>query len=299
MRVMTNRAIASLAIVPFLLFGCAESTEQSNPDGSVPDSAMALDGTTPRPDGSTGEDGSVIPVTDGAVPDSSVEVDLGIPPAMDGGVTTTDSGLPMRDGSILPPRDAGDPFGDAGELGTPVWVPVEVRTSGMCDDLMPCGGPVEGTWDVTGACISIPIGSALGLCPGAEITYAGGMARGRVTFEGGSTHRVAQSEVEADAFVPASCASFIGGCPGVASALAMASADSTCVDDGDGNCNCAIRQSTDYDDSGTYTTTDTQIMTSGGKTYDYCISGTSLTYEDVTPGSAMSREPGIVTLGMR
>lgn len=295
MRVMTKRTLASCALFPFLLLACAESTEQSSTDGGV-DLGTLVDANTPRPDGSMSDDAST-PIADAEVPDLSTEVDMGIPPAMDGG-GAVDSGIPMRDGAILPPRDAGDPFGDAGELGTPAWVPVEVRTSGSCDDLEPCGGPVEGTWDVTGACVAIPIGSALGLCPGAEITYAGGMARGRVTFAGGMTHRVSQSEVEADAFVPASCAMFIGGCSGVASAIAMVSADSTCLDDGEGNCNCAVRQSTDYNDSATYTTTPTQIM-SGEKTYDYCISGSSLTYEDVSPGSAMSREPGIVTLGMR
>ncbi|MBK8169079.1 MAG: hypothetical protein IPK60_01890 [Sandaracinaceae bacterium] len=293
-------------LLAFALFvvGCAESTELTD-DGGVAGGADA----GPRNDSGMSADlGASVdlgaPVDSGASVDLGASIDAGPTPVdagstMDSGTPGTDSGLARPDGAILPPVDAGNPFGDAGALGEPAWVPVDVRTSGSCDALTACGGELVGTWDVTSACIALPLGTLTTACPAAMITYAGGMARGRTTFDATTVSRLAQSQVEVDMFVPASCATFVGGCTAVAGFLSMAAPDSTCIDDGDGNCNCAARQVSDIDNTDTYTRTDTEIVTGGGKTYEYCRTDDSFTYQDTTAGSAMSREPGIITLGMR
>lgn len=282
-----------------LAFGCAESTEQSTEDGGVR-LDMSPVGTDAGSDASVVNDTGAPGLDEGFEPSDmgGGTVDFGTTPT--DAAVATDTGIAPRDASVLPPADAGDPFVDAGPLGEPAWVPVDVRTSGNCEGFDACGGDVVGTWDVTNSCVSIPLGALLTACSGAEITYAGGMARGRVSFDGSVTTRLAQSDVEVDVFVPSSCATFVGGCSGVASAFGMATADSACVDDGDGNCNCSARQISNYDNTDTYTLTDTEIVTGAGKHYSYCVGAdSSLTYEDTTPGMATSREPGIITLGMR
>lgn len=203
-------------------------------------------------------------------------------------------------GSILPTYDGGDPFDDDGGLGDPAWVELDVITDGTaCPALDACGGDVEGTWDVTGGCFELPIEAELSRCPGAAVTRRDGRARGRVTFEGGFARRVAQSEVVVEMFVPALCADFVGGCDAIEGLVRMATADSECVTEASGACRCAARQVYAIDDADGYTTESGQIVSASlGRRWDYCIDGTSLRYEDVTPGSTM-REPGIIELGRR
>lgn len=218
---------------------------------------------------------------------------------VDGGVTTMDAGMVSADGgTILPGYDAGDPFGDAGALGPPEWVAMDVRTGDpMCPALVACGGVVEGTWDVGGACIDIPIPTAIMDCPGATVS-ATGRARGRVTFAAGFATRTAQSEVEVSIYVPALCAAFVGGCTGIESAIQMAVPDSACVTTAAGDCNCLARQTGTIDDMDAYTTTATQIVgTTSGKHWDYCIETDTLRYHDVSTSGML--EPGVISLTRR
>lgn len=203
-------------------------------------------------------------------------------------------------GSILPTYDGGDPFDDDGGLGTPSWVELDVITDGTaCPPLVACGGDVEGTWDVTGGCFELPIEEGLSRCPGAAVTRREGRARGRVTFDGAFAHRVAQSEVVVELFVPSLCAGVVGGCDAIENLVRMATADSECITQASGDCRCAARQVYAIDDADGYTLASNQIVSATlGRRWDYCIDGTSLRYEDVTPGSRM-REPGIIELGRR
>ncbi len=217
-----------------------------------------------------------------------------------------DSAAPMPDaadgsdsGSLLPPVDAGDPFGDAGALGDPEWVDVVVHTDDtMCDALTPCGGDEVGTWDVSGGCFELPIESALDRCPGATVSAAG-RARGRVTFDGSFAHRVAQSEVDVRVYVPGICALAVGGCSVIESAIrTMGAPDSACVMGVSGDCECEARQVTNIDDADAYTIEGNQIVsTSSGKRWDYCVSDGMLRYHDASSSGA--REPGIIELTRR
>lgn len=267
---MTVRTFASLLVLAAL--GCGES-HTGDPDAG-------------------GEDAGVSPRDAGRDAGSPRDAGRDAGEARDSGGGTFDSG------PILPPIDAGDPFGDAGALGTPEWVPIDVLVDGStCDPLTACGGDVVGTWDVTGGCVEVPIGEELDACPGATVSGSG-RARGRVIFDGTFATRTGQSEVVIELFVPSLCAAFLGGCSALETQIRMAAPDARCVADSAGNCDCAARQVFVIDDADFYTTEDGQIVSaSSDRRWDYCVEGTSLRYRDAS--SSGEREPGIVELGLR
>ncbi len=249
--------------------------------------------------------GAVDATPDVAVTDSAADADL------DAGADVTEDVAPdavadtartdaivANDGSILPPVDAGNPFLDAGSLGEPAWVTVDVRTTTTCAPLTPCGGGVVGTWDVSGVCVEIPLAGVLAACPSARVTRATGMARGRVIFDGVFARRQAQSQVEVDMTVPALCAAAVGGCAGLQGILRASVPDSACVATAALDCNCAARQVTTINDADAYTLVGNDIVSSVlNKHWSYCVAGTTLTYQDTSPTGA--REPGIISLGRR
>lgn len=241
----------------------------------------------------------------GAVDSGAAPIDArdSAPPSVDAAPAVADAPRPdapaaARDGSILPPSDAGDPFGDAGALGPPPWVPIDVLTMGTCDPLVPCGGDVVGTWDVQGGCIEVPIAMDVMRCPGAMIVSATGRARGRVTFDGTNVDRLAQSQAEIEVFIPAFCARFVGGCAEVESMLRMRVADSVCLEEGAGDCRCAARVTNTIDDNEAYTIAGNEIVgATSGKRWAYCVDAASgMRYEDVSPSNP---EPGIIELTPR
>jgi hypothetical protein len=225
--------------------------------------------------------------------DASADVDAG---DVDAGAS--DAGAMTDGGSLLPPFDAGDPFGDAGTLGTPAWVPLDVLVDGTtCPPLDACGGDELGSWDVTGGCVDFAVPEEFALCTGATIT-ASGRARGRVTFGGGFADRTAQSEVSADVFIPGFCAGLAGGCAAVEDLIVMSIPGSVCVATPAGDCRCAARMVNVIDDADAYTTMSNQIVsTTSGKRWDYCITDGEMRYRDVSTSG--STEPGIIELGMR
>ena len=74
--------------------------------------------------------------------------------------------------------------------------------------------------------------------------------------------------------------------------------DSACTTEPDMSCLCQVRVTTVIDDTDGYTTMSNEIIgTSSGKHWAYCVTGSSLAYQDVSTTAA--REPGIVDLTMR
>lgn len=203
----------------------------------------------------------------------------------------------LPDGSILPPRDSGDPFGDTGTLTAPDWVPIDVVLDEPCPQPTPCGGDVVGTWDVAGGCISVPSPTELlDVCPGATFE-AEAEGRGRVTFDGSIARRTAQSEVRVHAFVPTLCAAGLGGCEGLEDIVQTSTPDSACVTTADG-CICEGRVHYEIDDGDGYTIEGSSIVSATlMKRWDYCIEG-DLTYYDVSEDASM-REPGVIRLTPR
>ena len=236
-----------------------------------------------------------LPVTDAATGRTDT------PPAVDRGAPSDAVDSSVEDGGILPPTDAGEPFADAGTLGAPAWVPLTIRVDGGCDPAGTCGGSVLGTWDVSGGCFDLPVPAQLSACPGAQVSETHGQARGRVTFLDTVAQRHAQWEVDATISVPAICAGFVGGCPGLQTLIRGAFADSACVADSAGGCRCAVRQTGAIDDGDAYTTASGQIIsTLSGKRWNYCVTpgdSTHLRYDDASPSGA--REPGVIDLVRR
>ena len=174
-------------------------------------------------------------------------------------------------------------------------------TMGTCAPLVPCGGDVVGTWDVTGACVEVPIPAALFTCPGATAVGTG-MGRGRVTFDGTTAFRTSQAVVSVEVFVPTVCAGFLGGCSALETMLQSSVPDSACVTETAG-CRCAARQHFMIDDADGYTidtATNEIVSATLMKRWAYCITGGTLRYEDTTPaGGPAPREEGIIELGRR
>lgn len=270
----TARGVAVLSVLVGIVgLGCSEA-----PAPSPVDAGVRLD----APDAGSEPD---------APSATDAPADLDAPSATDAG--------PRPDGPLLPPVDAGDPFGDAGTLGTPEWVPIDVLTTESCATLTPCGGDVVGTWDVTGGCVEIPIPDAFFACPGAT-AVGSGMGRGRVTFTGTVARRTAQSVASVAVFLPAVCAGLIGGCDGLETMLQGAVPDSACVTEAAG-CRCEARQHFGIDDGDLYSIEGNEIVsTTSGRRWAYCIAGDELRYEDTTPpGGPTPNEPGIIELGRR
>lgn len=240
--------------------------------------------------------GTGLGVDGGVDANTMVEVDAFVAPDM-GPIARTDAG-PHDAGSVLPPLDATSPFGDAGPLGDPAWVPLTVLTDGStCTPLAPCGGDITGTWDVGGGCFEVPLGMALMRCPGAT-SSGSGRSRGRVSFDGTIAHRVAQSEIDVQVTIPAICASFVGGCAAIETQMRMQVPDAACVTQTDMSCLCQARVTNVIDDTDGYTTSGNEIIgTASGKHWAYCVSGDALTYQDVS--STGMHEPGIIDLTRR
>ena len=203
------------------------------------------------------------------------------------------------DAALLPPTDVPPIYEDAGALGDPPWVALDVRSTSACPALAACGGAIVGTWDVAGGCFELPVPADLMRCPGASVTRTTGRARGRVAFGPVLANRAAQWEVVAELAIPALCASVVGGCDGLQNIIRGAFPDAACGADGaSGNCRCAIRQTGSLRDGDGYTTMNNQIVSATlGRRWDYCVAGDRLRYRDA---SAMApREPGLIELQRR
>ncbi|MBL8682957.1 MAG: hypothetical protein JNK05_27570 [Myxococcales bacterium] len=266
----------------FLCASAAACSTPSTPSDAGIDTGIASDASA-----------ADAPTADTASPDAGA-MDGGAP--ADSGVTSdATSGV---DGSTV--NDAANPFADAGALGEPAWVPITVLTSGSCPTLTPCGGAIAGTWDVSGACIEVPIASAVAMCPGAMITRSDGRARGRVVFGAAPmvARRIAQFEAQVDVFVPGICALAVGGCGAIERNLATINPMSTCAASPTGDCRCTSRSSSTIDDTDGYRTESNEIVSATlGKRWGYCVADGSLRYRDSSPSGP--REPGVVTLRQR
>ena len=290
---------ARLALLASLISACNPSSFDY-PFDAATDAATSADAPATATDAPPAIDVQVAvdvpPSVD--VPPADVPPSVDVPPAVDVPVAIDVPTAPTDAGSILPPRDAGPlPF-DGGTLGDPSWVSLDVRVGGTCAPVAACGGPVLGTWDVSGGCIEVPLPSQFMLCPGARVSRSAGRARGRVIFAPTIAYRASQWEVEAELFVPQTCATIVGGCSAIEGLVRPGFPDSRCVSEGAGNCRCAVRQSGTINDGDAYTTTSTQIVsTLSGRRWDYCVTGERIRYNDTSAGAV--REPGPIQLTRR
>jgi hypothetical protein len=137
----------------------------------------------------------------------------------------------------------------------------------------------------------------LAMCPGGEIRSAMARTRGRVTFDGAIATRSAETEVDAEIFVPRICTIFAGGCDAIEANLRMSTPDTDCSLDAASNCVCMLHQVSSFMERVRYSTTATQIVFATGRRWNYCIRGDEMTYRDVS--TRVTPEGGVIELGRR
>jgi hypothetical protein len=241
-------------------------------------SACAVDRTGA---GRIGVDGSVA-VRDAGRRDASGD---GATSGDDGGVSAGEGGTPGGDGGIS--VDGGVVSADS---GPPPDVDFEVRVDGSeCGALTPCGGALEGTWQVSGGCVAFTqVNTLRSACPGATISGTG-TARGRVTFAGGTMTRDIDIDWRGSVGIPGSCAVIAGGCGGVESTIRrfVPGATVSCPGDGSGGCACSLSIVSTITGSSAYLIDGNQIVRDDRRRWNYCVTDASMEYRETT-----GAEPG-------
>jgi hypothetical protein len=168
---------------------------------------------------------------------------------------------------------------------------------GTCEDFTACGGDVEGTWAYSAGCLDP---AALGFDPSMLSTFCPTATyetdftvTGTVTFTDGAVLRDGGWSAIVSLDVPASCTTAIGGCVGLGALIATATPESasSCSDTADG-CACEVQMGQDGWSATSYTTDGEVITLSDGRTFDYCVSGTTLEYVETSDNP----EPGTFQL---
>ena len=186
--------------------------------------------------------------------------------------------------------DSGAPPGADAAHAEPADFTISVAAS--CPS-SPCGGAVLGTWDYASLCI--PEAELLdpikAFCPTATLLSASGTGRGRVTFGALSVVRDIDWSGTGSLNVPEACS--LGGCANAQAALRMVPSFATATCTGTADCACTVPLSGSTLGEDAYTQAGSQLKLATGHDYDYCVSGSTLTYKDVT---AATSELGVATL---
>lgn len=196
------------------------------------------------------------------------------------------------------------------DAGMPASVPMTFAAN--CNATQPCGGALPGLWHYQSICVEDSIFSRLqNFCGGAAQTQVldrSGTARGAVFFTATEMARSVAGRVDfALSTTNGTCVNGfmgLGGCTNLPSLLAQAGVQGTCAlelpDGGASASTCTCRLSFAFNDQATdtYTVAGNVITTGGNRTFEYCVAGTSMTYEETTPASVMNiaRDPGVSTL---
>jgi hypothetical protein len=180
---------------------------------------------------------------------------------------------------------------DSSNTGGPSPANVDLKDS--CPSFTPCGGSVEGTWDYTGGCAEIDLSQLKQACSGITVSDMSATVTGRVVFDAVQVVRQYTATGKAKISVPAVCAQPAGGCTVLQTEMGNGT---TCSDDGSGGCNCNFTTTTSDDKTDTYTVQGDTVVTGDGNSYDFCVSGGSMTYRHSSGGSP---EHGSFTLTKR
>ena len=173
-------------------------------------------------------------------------------------------------------NDAVAPGNDSGvTLGDPT--PISIDFSGKCPAFAACGGSgVVGAWDYTGVCLDDPFTAVKQQCPSTTVKNLVGTVRGRVTFTAQTVNRVSKVDFSATLNLPASCTA--GQCSAIEGSLKGAFDSATCVAAA-GGCDCTISSSQTRGQTDGYSVQGTQIVISDGGKYDFCMSGSKMSYQ--------------------
>jgi hypothetical protein len=157
-----------------------------------------------------------------------------------------------------------------------------------CATFAACGGDPKGLWHVTGGCV--PDGAfaaAKAQCPGLTESNVMFQARGTIYADGTNVTRNTEVKFTASLFVPKVCKDMVGTmCSDLDAIIKLGGiGNATCKNAATaGDCTCDVSDSTKDSTADTYTTAG-NTLTSGGRTYDYCVAGNKIEYKETTAKS--------------
>lgn len=162
-----------------------------------------------------------------------------------------------------------------------------------CTPLAACGGDVKGLWRLTGGCVSDgAFAAAKQQCAGLTESNVKFQARGVVFADATNITRKTEVKFTATLSVPSVCKNAIGTCADTATAIKFTGlANATCTDNAGGGCDCDVGDQTTENTNDTYTTAG-NTLTSGARTFDYCVAGSEIKYEETTAKAV----PAVFTL---
>jgi len=164
--------------------------------------------------------------------------------------------------------------------------------SGACGQVEPCGGSLDGVWNVTGACVNntafmVALQKALTAgCGLVSVNSAGVIATGSIGFTQ-ATMTYTSNLTETGTFqysIPMAC---LNGqtCAGYAAALLQQTNTLSASCSGTTTCACTLTSQEVRNESGTYTTGGTTVTLTSSlgtqSTGPYCVEGTSMHLLDV------------------
>ncbi len=219
--------------------------------------------------------------------------------AADGG--GADGGSATTDGATTDGRtgDAGSSDGGAaGDTGASgdgavaaCAAPTVNLTFASCPAAPTCGGTiVDGTYYYAAGCLDLWTQAKMA-CPSLTVSSEQGTVKGCVSFTSGIVARDVSTTYGATANVPMAC--LVGQtCAQVQATLSAYFQTVSCASSA-GGCTCTVSSTYAATASGTYTTSNNQIVTSVGNHYDYCMSGGDMA---IAWASGPTVEPGSYTL---
>lgn len=212
---------------------------------------------------------------------------------------TPDSGSETSTTADSGPSDAGGGSKLDVKFDGNIDAPEVTVTFGACPEFTACGGDETGSWKVTGGCLSEEVlADAKAACAGFTTSNEVIKAKGTVTADGANVVRQTQVKLTADAHIPASCTSAVGGdCTlvalGAQAQLGFDKATCAAADGGDG-CDCSVEKTILEQSADTYTKNGNTITTGAGDTFDYCVAAGKLSY---TQTNGQNPYPLVLELG--
>jgi hypothetical protein len=211
-----------------------------------------------------------------------------------GGGSAAGGGASAGGGSATGGGSAGGGSASGGGSGS-----FNIEFSATCPAFTPCPGALSGNYTYTGICVDLnnPFPGVSAACSGLVFQDLAGTAQGTVSFTGTDVTRGLSAHITGSVEVPEGCAT--SGCPIIQQTLRSSFGAATCITTGDAGQTCGCTFTYDYATSGTspYSIAGNTLTvnpgTSNSRTYDFCVNGNALTYQET---GNMPLEPGTSTL---
>lgn len=204
------------------------------------------------------------------------------PPAGSGGSGSEASNGDGDAGSEPVPPDGEDPV-DGLPPALPSDAPNVAFQDGNCPDFVPCGGTLSGTWVYSDACID---DADLGLelsdngCDDVAASVDATVS-GALNFSGNSVQHLGEGTGSGQLRIPNLCTLAIASCPGL---RALIDNDADACDQSGVDCLCDFETAEVEWDRDAFQAQGSTFTLNGGRTFDYCVDGDTLTYRETSEG---------------